>query len=1151
MSQPEHGDAPAVLRILYLEDRPADAELTLLELKRDGLRVEADVVSNREAFVARLQAGSYDLVLGDYRLPDWTGLDAFRYLRESGSALPFILVTGTLGDELAAECIRSGITDYVLKERLTRLPIAIRRALEEQRARQERLRLEEQNRLLSSSIQAVANGVVITDPEGTILWTNAAFTWMTGWEAEDVVGKKTNLLKSGAHPPAFFREMWETITAGRVWSGDLINRRKDGSLFDENLTITPVTDNAGRVTHYVGVKKDITERKRLEAERDHLLHILERTLNEVYIFDAETLRFIYLNHEALRNLGYPAEAMSAKTPLDIKPEFDAGSFGRLIQPLREGTQKKIVFQTIHRRADGTDYPVEVHLQLTVFRERPAFVALINDLTETKRASEAVRQTGERFRLVWESATDGMRLTDGRGTVLVANEAYCRMMGKKREEVEGHPLSVVYALADQERILRKHCQRFANRDVPVSMERRMTLCDGRELVLETANQFIEPDSLQPLLLSVFRDITARKRAEEALRQSEQKFRAIFDGAEIGIALCEPDGKIILLNRAYQNLVGLTAKDLPVVVSFDDVTHPDDRQADAEKYQDMLAGKFDSFQQEKRYRLRDGRVVWANLTAHLLKDAENKPQYVLGMAVNITGQKHAEDAVRQSEANYRSLVENSPYGIYRVTEDGTLLTVNSALVQMLGYPSTEELLQTNVNELYERPEERSEILTRFRSQGKLSGEAYVHWKKRDGQPITVRLNGRAVTVGPDQALQIELMAEDVTARQVLETQFRQSQKMEAVGQLAGGVAHDFNNLLGVILGYAELLLEKDPGDEPLQEIRAAAKRGATLTRQLLAFSRQQVLDVKLLNLNHIVRDAHNLLQRLLREDIEFHPRLTPDLWTVKADPGQIDQILMNLTANARDAMPKGGKLTLETANVELDEHFVNRHPIARLGSYVMLAVTDNGIGMDANTLEKIFEPFFTTKDKGKGTGLGLATVYGIVKQSEGFIWAYSEIGHGTTFKIYLPAVRENAVSQQVLLQETAGLDGSETILLVEDVEALRKLTRTILETYGYTVLEAADGVAALELAQRQPGAIHLLLTDVVMPRMGGEELARKLRPKHKGIKLILMTGYSETVVRQRTLGATSEILQKPFTPGELLKRVRKVLDSSINPKRGRKR
>ncbi len=389
-----------------------------------------------------------------------------------------------------------------------------------------------------------------------------------------------------------------------------------------------------------------------------------------------------------------------------------------------------------------------------------------------------------------------------------------------------------------------------------------------------------------------------------------------------------------------------------------------------------------------------------------------------------------------------------------------------------------------------------------------------------------------------------------RRLLEEQLRHSQRMDAVGQLAGGVAHDFNNLLTIVLSYTQLLMgdSRAPASfrEDLQEIRRAGERAADLTRQLLAFSRKQVLEPRPLNLNEVIGQMDKMLRRLIGEDITLVTRPFPGLQMASADPGQVEQVLLNLVVNARDAMPRGGQLTVETANVTLDDTYARTHLGVTPGPHVMLAVSDTGLGMDKATQARIFEPFFTTKTAGKGTGLGLSTVFGIVKQSGGSIWLYSEVGHGTTFKVYLPSTRPERAAEAVTAEPEASTTGSETILLAEDEEQVRRLVSTVLRRNGYTVLEARNGAEGLSVCESHPGPIHLLLTDVVMPEVGGRSLAERLAAARPEMKTLYMSGYTDdAVVRHGVLSATVAFLQKPVTPEALLKKVRAVLSASTAP------
>jgi len=510
---------------------------------------------------------------------------------------------------------------------------------------------------------------------------------------------------------------------------------------------------------------------------------------------------------------------------------------------------------------------------------------------------------------------------------------------------------------------------------------------------------------------------------------------------------------------------------------------------------------------------------------------------------------QESLRRSESNFRSLVTNAPYGICRCDSLGMLQDANPAMIKMLGYSRPEEIAGKHLGSLYSDAQQWFQTADHFRA-GKEFNNLSTELVRGDGTTMLARISARIIPDGR-QGPTFELFMEDITERRALEQQLRQAQKMEAIGRLAGGIAHDFNNLLMVISGYSEFLLERlgpDPSLRgPAQEISNAAQRATSLTRQLLAFSRKQMLAPKILDLNEVVTENLKMLTRMIGEDIDLVMVPEPTIGAVRADPGQIDQVIMNLAVNARDAMPDGGKLTIETANITLSNDFARMHAPLDPGDYIMLAISDTGLGMDGETQSRIFEPFFTTKGA-KGTGLGLSTVYGIVKQSGGYIFVDSQPARGTTFRMYFPRV--DSKDEPATVQDAVGLPrpdrGQETILLVEDETNLRRLARQYLETQGYKILEAEDGAAALQIASGHKGEIDLLLTDVVMPGMNGRELAVHVAGDRRDIRVLYMSGYTENAIGHNgMLYAGINLLQKPFSLPALKDKVREVLDSEPIP------
>ena len=635
-----------------------------------------------------------------------------------------------------------------------------------------------------------------------------------------------------------------------------------------------------------------------------------------------------------------------------------------------------------------------------------------------------------------------------------------------------------------------------------------------------------------------------RMRNRLAEREELFRLISENAADMIAVVDMDGRRIFNSDAYQKILGYSAEELKNSSSMDQI-HPDDRErvkAAAGEARRSGVGK------NLEYRIRHKNGTWLVLesTSSVIGDASGVPEKLVIVNRDITARKQASEALRLSEVSFRSVIENAPYGIYRAQASGKLLLVNPALQKMLGYDSQAELLLLNLTtDVYVDPLEHQRVNDLFTKQKEFT-DVQVDWKRKDGTPIKARCSGWFVKSAIDGAAYFEVFAEDVTEKWLLERQLRMAQKMEAVGRLSGGIAHDFNNLLGVIIGYSQVLKRTlPPGSaflEHAEEIEKAGQRAASLTRQLLAFSRQQVLAPAVLNLNSLISEMEKMLPRLIGEDIEIVIALDPAIGRVKADHGQLEQVVMNLAVNARDAMPDGGKVVITTANAVLDETWTRSHPGSKAGDFVMLSVADTGTGIDSETLAHIFEPFFTTKERGKGTGLGLATVYGVVKQSGGYVWVESALGKGTAFQIYLPRIEELVSVPEPVAPIVEAFRGAETILLVEDADALRKLTHMLLEQHGYHVLVAANGAAALQLVEQKPERIDLLLTDVIMPGLNGRALAERLEILQPSLKVLYMSGYTDdAIVNHGVLESGTQLLHKPFSEESLIRKVREVLDA----------
>ncbi len=748
--------------------------------------------------------------------------------------------------------------------------------------RLERLALYEQ------IVETTSEGVWVIDANSCTTFVNQSMANMLGYTREELVGRSMFELMDDEGREIAAAAV-ERRKHGISEAHEFVFRRKDGQPLWTRMTTNPLTDSRGGYAGALALVIDITRDRRDAAERERLWRILDESLNEIYLFREHDLRFEYVNRGALTNLGFSLDEMLSRTPVDIKPTHTRASFATLITPLVDGRKSKLVFETIHRRRDGSTYPVEVHLQLVPGPER-LFVAIINDITERREAERSVQASEARFRALIENSLDLLLLADASGRFTFASPSVLPMLGYTPEE------------------------------------------------------FVQ-----------------------------------FDPS--------------------------------------DLIHPDDRE---------IAGG-------------------ALATAHERDIIE----------------KRIEFRVRHKDGSWRRLWSNAR--------------------NLLGNPHVGALV----------------------------------------------LNSR-----------------DVTDERSLEEQLRQSQRLESIGRLAGGVAHDFNNMLTAILGSATFL-EEDPNlsatsRDDVREIVQASRRASELTNQLLAFARKRMIRPQHLALGQIIAARELFLHRVLGEHIVHKTHLADEPWPVFADPAQLEQVIVNLAINARDAMKGGGQLTFEVQNVILDASFASMHPEVKPGPYVLLIVSDTGEGIPPEVMPHIFEPFFTTKPVGAGTGLGLATVYGIVRQSEGHIWVYSEPGVGTTFKIYLPrAVGPGLEVEVPAVAEVSG--GSERLLVVEDDDTVRRMLVRTLESAGYEVHAAASGMDGLAWARRQRGQFQMLVTDVVMPGMGGRQLALELTAEFPHVRVLYVSGYTEnTIVHRGVLEGGVDLLAKPFSPSDLQARVREILD-----------
>jgi PAS domain S-box-containing protein len=1027
----------------------------------------------------------------------------------------------------------------------------------EKKVPEERAQAEETLRALSlrqeAILHAVPDIIMEVDPDKVYTWANPAGLAFFG---RDVIGKEAAFYFEGEQDTYSNVQSLFNGDEGVVYV-ESWQRRQDGERRLLAWWCRVLKDRQGKVSGALSTARDITEQKdaeealrQSEARYRRLLHSVT---GYVYSVNLDAGRALTTSHGpgCTAVTGYAPEDYAADAYLWYRmiQEEDRERVEQSIRSLLTGETPPPLEHRIHH-LDGSLRWIRHTL---VPHSDPAgrllgYDGLIEDITERKRAEEAFRESEERYRVLVESSLMGIGISSG-NRIVYANQALLNLFGyDDREEFIKTPLIDHVAPESREFISNRRDKVARGEPVPVEFEYDILRKDGlTRTLLATSSRFILEGRLYTQ--TTFQDITERKRAEEALRESEERFRRMFQNSAAGMVLVDPGFRFLQANESYCRMLGYSESELRNR-TFQDVTHPDDQTIGIELTRQVLAGKREGFQIEKRYIRKDGTVVWGLVSSTLIRDAQGKPLHFITQIQDITERRRAEEALRESEERFRLLVENAPDAIL-VLRDRRLTYVNPAAVRLFAATAARELLgQGYLDRVH--PDHRESCALRITAvleRHTAVPPAETRYLRLDGS--TVDVEATAVPCVYEGMRAIMVSARDLSERRRaaeergrLEAQLQQARRLEAVGLLAGGIAHDFNNMLAVIMGYAEALRGELPPDSNYQdeiaEIVKAASRSGELTRQLLAFARRQTLEMRPLDLNRVVLDLESMLRRTVRENITIDLRLSPSLSAITADRGQIEQILLNLALNSQYAMPEGGKLTIETSDVLLEEAYTRAHADVPAGRYVLLIVSDTGVGMDRRTQERIFEPFFTTKPIGEGTGLGLPTVYGIVKQHGGNIEVQSEVGKGSSFRIYFPRSDAPAESPDPRISSRSPR-GNETVLVVEDQEELRKLVCRTLTNLGYTILEAADGNAALQAASAHSGIIHLVVTDVIMAGLNGRELYERLSELRTGIKVLFMSGYAGSVITQYGIQDKGvDLILKPFSTQAFVSKVREVLD-----------
>ncbi len=1051
-------------RVLHLEDDPDYSDLVKTTFEQNGINAEIILVGNEPDFQAALSSGQFDLILADYLLPDYSGLQALHWARLRCPQIPFLLVSGTMGEQAAIDSLKSGATDYVLKQWPDRLAPAVSRALQEVEDRKQRkhaetelMRREKYFRTLTESLLDV---VSILDREGAFQYNSPSLHRVLGYDPAAVAGQSVFMF---VHPDdlpkvrdAFYRYISEPEQSART---EFRFRHADGSWrYLEAIGRNRLNDP--EIGGLIFNTRDVSDRKRLER-RDAVFSKMG---------------------QALSSATTPCEAAhTIKTAAEELFGWDAFTLDL--------------------------YSAEEDLVHPVLN-----VDTINGQRVAENVSNAARQPSQRARRIMEN-----------GAELVLRD---------------DPLRV-----PDDALL------FGDTSRPSASLMLVPLRNHERVVGVLSIQSYTPKAYTPHDLNALQTVAdycgaslERIRAEQAQRESEQRFRDLFEGSPDAVFVEDLVGRVLDVNPAACRLHGMERAEL-IGKGVADLVPPERREGILQEFQKLVTGELDRV--EGLSWTKGNLAVFVEVHSSRINYGGHAA--VLLHVRDITERKHAESALRSSEMLFHSVWENSVDGMRLTDQDGTIVAVNEAFCQLVSMERI-ELEGRPFTVVYADSEDREQTLQQYRQrfhERVIWTETERRLTLHNGNSVVLENTNSFVDLRGQRPLLLGLFR-DVTTQTRLEEQLRQSQKMEAIGQLAGGVAHDFNNILTVIGGHASMLLNcnlESLTARSAQQIAQATERAAGLTRQLLTFSRRQVMQPCRLDMNEVVSNMTKMLGRLLGEDVTLQLTYWDQPSLVQADASMMEQVLLNLAVNSRDAMPMGGQLAIKIAVLDIDAAHVAHHPDARVGRFVCLTAADTGCGIPSENLRRIFEPFFTTKQLGKGTGLGLATVYGIVKQHQGWIEVESRVGKGTTFRVYLPKSQDTAITEEEKPAEAHVRGGSETILLVEDETAVRELVSAILTGRGYNVLQAASGPKALEVWKQKHDDIDLLLTDLVMPeRMNGRELAEKLWTDRPKLKVIFTSGYSADVVgKDFVLKQGLHYLQKPYHPHKLALAVRDCLDS----------
>ncbi|MGD0036726.1 MAG: PAS domain S-box protein [Bacteroidota bacterium] len=1157
------------LRVLIVEDSESDAELVLSQLEESEYSIHYERVGTAKDMKAALKKQTWDIVISDYKLPGFNAPAALAILQKTKLDIPFIVVSGSIGEEDAVELMKAGAHDYLMKDKLARLVPLVKRELAEAQMRRKNKKVEEESLLLVQTVKSVRDCISITDLENKILFVNDSFLATYGYTEAELLGKNISIIRSPIVSSKDSNAI-QSKTMKKGWHGEIRNRRKNGTEFTVELWTSVVINSSGSPIAMVGVARDITERKQAEealrARDIQFKKLAAQVPGMIYQFmqKPDGTFCVPFTSEGIRDV-------FGCSPQDVRDDFSpiakvisSKDFGNVINSIKNSAQQLTPFHCEYRVQIpggpirwmyGQSMPEKLNDGSIIWH------GFNTDITERKQAEETLAKERFLMNMLMDNVPDHIYFKDKESRFIRMNKSQATRFGLSDPAGAVGKTDFDFFSEQHARPAFEDEHKIMKTGQPlIGLEEKETWPDGRVTWVTTTKMPLRDREGEIIgTFGISKDITERKQAEEALHESQALYHSFVEHMPAGVFRKDSEGRYIFVNSFFCQLKGLKADEIlgktPHELAAYETTIENTRTPETIGTQRTLADQGTehhklimstgrSIELEEIYPQPDGTTQYYQIVKSPVFASDGKIIGTQGVQFDITQRKKAEIELKESEERYRRLVEFSPDAI-AVHSEGKIVFVNPAAITLLGANSASELIGKPFLDII-HPDYRDSIHQQIIAVMK---EEYAFplteqkFLRLDGSIIEVEVTALPTIYKEKSAMQI--VVRDISEQKKLQSQLLQTQKIQSIGTLAGGIAHDFNNILGIILAYSSLLnknqLSPDKFANSITAINQAVQRGAALVRQILTFARKTDIVFQPMDISELIHELLLMLEQTFPKTITFSESIANNLPFIFADRTQIHQALLNLCINARDAMPDGGSISI-AAGRHTREQMTQQFPSANEEEYVCLTVTDTGKGMDEATRLRVFDPFFTTKEKGKGTGLGLSVVYGVVQAHHGFIDLKSEPGHGTTFRLFFPVPTTNkqtTASQQPT--ESFEIGGIETILFVEDEEMLVQMVSFLLESKGYNVLCARDGLEAVNIYQSHKQEIALVLTDMGLPVLTGSDEFKKLKKINPSVKVVFASGYFEPDVKSELLkDGANGFIQKPYEPDDVLRIIRKVLD-----------